>query len=1205
MFKKLAACLLLFACGATAQAQDIRGSISGRVTDVSGGVLIGASVSVEDMDKGIVTRLTTNEAGLYHALYLPPGRYRVSAESAGLRKAVRDNIEVNVEARLTVDIKLETSTASAEVEVVAQQPVLETSTATSGQVVDAKTIEEMPLADGTAYYLARLAPGVEFTADPKFTRPMDNVNLAGVTASGLVRATAPGENNAVSSTEFNLDGAPNMISQNRLGYSPPSSAVQEFKVSTALFDAQYGQGGGGSVSLSLKSGGNNFSGEVSYFNRDESRSANTFWTNRLQMEKEARDYHRATFTLHGPIKKNKTFFMVSAEYLFDNAPEPITDEVPTEAMRRGDFSELNIIMYDPATSRRVPGTTPNSFVTVRDPFPGNKIPEDRFSPIAREMMQYFPLPNIPRDQWGANATRNYFTDRNRPYTYDGGVARVDHVLNEKNRLFLNLFRNWRLEDRSNWSDTEMSQLFTYRTNTGGILGWTSTLSPTMILDVRANAHRFGDWGEPATQRTAADLGFSSTYVGLTRGIQNIPTFDFDTYNDFGRGFSDIPFFTGGVNPTLTKLSGNHSFKAGAELRVTRESNVSPGQQAGILQFRNGPTGAGSNNPGGGTHRDFAAFLLGVPSGGDSRFETNAERQNQVWYSGAFLQDDWRVNRRMTLNVGLRWETEFGMTERLNRNTRGFDFAATSPVEAAARARFAADFAANPASFETAPGSGKYLTTPQSFQVRGGYLFASDQNRSLWSTQKLNLLPRAGITYKVTDKLVARAGAGLYQLPYKLSGIDQRGFSSRTPIRLTDPVTTLPRLLTDPDGGIYGNPLGGGQLAEPLGFSQGLLASLGDNTGTVIADVDDREYQHRLAFQVGFQYELPFKTLLEANYVASRGYDLITARQLNYLPSEYLIDSPVRDAARETFLTNTVPNPFRGLSEFGTDDHANSAISREKLLSTYPQFESVRIQEHNGSNRYDSIQLRLEKRFTKGFMASASYTYARLLEKLTRLNDSDADLAERVGTGERPHGIKFTTVIELPFGKGRRFLSSAPGWLEAIAGGWRLSANYLWQSGQPINWDANRYYDPSRNVNDLQSHYGKDAQGRRYGVDVPAWDLSGFYFPDKLTRADQTADDRIRINSNRNDDFWTPRYKRSFPQTIDGMRQPPFHNLDLGLAKTFNLKKARLQVRIEAINAENYAQLSGLNIDPTSTSFGLFNSQNNLPRDIQVGARLTF
>ena len=1176
-------------------AQDVRGSISGRVTDASAGVVVGAKVTVTNVATGVAIKTSTNESGLYQVLFLTPGRYVVAVDMAAFRKTHSQELELRVEDRLKQDIVLETASMSEEVSVVAEQPILETSTATSGQIVDSKTIEEMPLADGTAYFLARLAPGVEFTADPKFTRPMDNVNLAGVSASGFVRSTAAGENYAASSTEFSLDGAPNMISQNRLGFSPPSSAVQEFKVTTALYDAQYGAGGGGSVSLALKSGTNRIMGEVSYFNRDESRSANNFWSNRLEMPKEARDYHRATFMLSGPVKKNKTFFMVSGEYLFDDAPEPLTTTVPTLLMREGNFSETNVIMYDPATSRRVPNSTNTGQVTVRDPFPGNIIPKDRFHPVAQSVLPFFPVPNVPRELWGADLTRNYYTDRNRPYKYDGGVARIDHVVDDNNRVFLNLFRNWRSEDRSNWSQTELSQILTFRTNTGGILGWTRTFSPTTVLDVRVNAHRFGDWGTPSTELRAADLGFNSTYVGFTRDHDNIPRFDFDQLQDFGRNASDVPFSTYGILPILTKIAGRHSLKMGYEGRVTRESSVDLDDQAGVLTLRNNTTGAGSTNPGSGLFRDFSSFLVGVPGGGN--FSNNTTRANQVFYHGAFVQDDWRVSSKLTLNLGVRWEMEGGMTERENRNTRSFDFQTANPVQAEAQARFAADFAANPAQFEVAPG--KYLITPSQFQVMGGYLFADENHRDLWSAPKLNFLPRASVVYQLLDKLVLRTGAGMYRIPYKLSGIDQRGFSRGTGWTVSDPVTTLPRL------NVLEDPLMGGSLLEPLGRDLGLLASLGGSTGVIVPY--ERENQYRYVFQVGVQYELPWKVLLETNYVASRGRNLIVGRQLNALPAEYLIDSLVRDQTKETFLTNDVPNPFRGIEIFRGDDHFNNTIDREKLLGGYPQFESIRKQEHAGSNRYDSVQLRVEKRM-RGFTFSANYTYARLLETVTRLNDSDPELTERVATGERPHSYKLSTVVELPFGRGRKWMSDAPGWLDAIAGGWRVSMNYLWQAGAPLSWD-NRYYDPNLNVLDLKSVYGKNAQGQRYGVDVPAWDLTGFYFgelgPNGKATATQIADDRIRTTSARGDD-WTPRYKRRFPQTLDNVRQPPFHNLDIGLAKTFTLRKdVRLQIRMEAINAENYAQLSGLNNDPTSSSFGLFNAQNNLPRDIQVGARLTF
>ncbi|HEX6738010.1 MAG TPA: hypothetical protein VF310_07065, partial [Vicinamibacteria bacterium] len=1021
------------------------------------------------------------------------------------RTAVRDQIELRVEDRLKLDVALEAAGVAEEIEVVAARPVLESGTATSGQVVDSATINEMPLADGTAYFLARMAPGVEFTADPKFTRPMDNVNLAGVSASGVVRAEAPGENFATSSTEFMIDGAPNMISQNRLGFSPPSSAVQEFKVSTAVFDAGFGQGAGGSVSLALKSGGNDFRGELSYFNRDESRSANTLFANRLGMPKEARDYHRVTGTLSGPLRRGRTFFLVSGEYLYDDAPEPLLTTVPTARQRLGDFSEYPAVaIYDPATSRREPDGRGGTRV-VRDPFPGNIIPGGRISPVARNLMQYFPLPNLPREQWRPDLTQNYFTDRNRPYDYRGGLARVDHVLNDKNRLFLTLFRNWREEDRSNWSGNEIAQLLTYRTNTGGILGWTWSKSSKTVVDVRVNAHRFGDWGVPGTQLRAEDLGFGPAAVALTRGHENMPRFDLDTYPDLGRGTSDVPYFTAGIVPSLTRVHARHTLRTGYEFRLMRETNDSPGDRAGSFQFRSGATNSGTGATGANTHRDLASLLLGVPTGGD--FDSNTPRTNQVAYQGAFLQDDWRVTSRLTVNLGLRWEMDFGTTEAHNRNTRGFDFTSANPVEAAARARYEADFRANPASFEVAPG--RYLVTPDAFRVKGGYLYADAQHRAFWNTSPWNFLPRVGFTYQLTEKLLLRTGAGLYRIPYRLSGIDPRGYSRSTAVVVNN-TDNLPRL------DIFDNPIPGG-LLEPLGSSLGLLTDVGRDVG-IDTDNDtlipvERESPTIRRFQLGFQYQLPGAVLLEANYVASRGHDLVTRKPLNFLPADFLIESRTRDRAAEDFLQGDVPNPFRGLEPFRTTNHFNSTIDREKLLRAYPQFENMYLQEYNGSNRYSSLQVRMEKRFSKGFMVSANYTYGQLLERLTRLNASDLDLVERVSTGERPHSFKFATIVELPYGRGRRWGQEAPGWLQAVLGGWRLSVNYLWQAGAPISWN-NLYYDPARNPNELRTHYGKDSQGRRYGVDIPAWDTSGFYFDDLPNRAAQLADDRIRVNNSR-------------------------------------------------------------------------------------------
>jgi hypothetical protein len=288
------------------------------------------------------------------------------------------------------------------------------------------------------------------------------------------------------------------------------------------------------------------------------------------------------------------------------------------------------------------------------------------------------------------------------------------------------------------------------------------------------------------------------------------------------------------------------------------------------------------------------------------------------------------------------------------------------------------------------------------------------------------------------------------------------------------------------------------------------------------------------------------------------------------------------------------------------------ITRENLLRQFPQFAAFSIQEHAGSNRYDSIQIRMERRFSRGFLLSANYTYSRLRETLSRLYDSDRDLVERVSTEDRPQSYKLSTVMELPFGKGRRWGSEWSGFKQAVFGGWSLAANYLWQEGQPISFEANDrnvYYDPSRNPNLLRTHYGKTKDGKRLGVDVPAFDTTGFYFHDTAVQrrnaAGQLEDDPAKQISDPRINRASARYVRIFPDLLDNMRLPPFHNLDVGLRKTFDLKRAQLQIRIDAYNAENFAHFDSLSTDPRSSDFGLFDAQRNLPRDIQIGARLTF
>jgi hypothetical protein len=332
------------------QAQDFRGSILGVVTDAQGAAVPGVSVTITNLGTNVASTVTTDARGYYRVSYLNSGTYSVHAQLQGFKSVVRKPIEVRVGDAITVDVRLEAGGVQEVIEVVASTPVLDTSSGVTGQVIDSNQIQQLPLADGTAYVLSRLAPGVMDSSDLHFSRPMDNGNMAGITVNG-----------AQGGSDFTPDGAPNRVSPNNtnpgnnsgvVGFSPPSDTIAEFEVQTNAFDAQVGQTAGGVVNLALKSGTNAYHGAVGYYNRDSSRCATPLFTQRAGGEKPTRTYNRVTATLNGPIVKDKTFFMVGYEYLRDVQPEPSTYTVPTMLMRQGDFSEFlgSTTIYDPYTA---------------------------------------------------------------------------------------------------------------------------------------------------------------------------------------------------------------------------------------------------------------------------------------------------------------------------------------------------------------------------------------------------------------------------------------------------------------------------------------------------------------------------------------------------------------------------------------------------------------------------------------------------------------------------------------------------------------------------------------------------------------------------------------------------------------------------------------------------------------------------------------
>jgi Carboxypeptidase regulatory-like domain/TonB dependent receptor len=1189
-----------------AAAQDFRGAITGTVTDSTGAVLPGVTITVTNVGTNVETTTVTDSGGQYQVRYLISGTYSVEGKLEGLKTVIRRGITVRVGDSLKLDLTMEAGAVSETVVVTASAPLLDTTSAVTGQVIDSVQIQRLPLGDGTAYMLSRLAPGVADSSDLHFSRPMDNGNLAGIVANG-----------AMGGNEYTLDGAPNRVSPNNttnqnnsgvVGFSPPSDSISEFKVQTNAFDAQVGHTAGAVVNLALKSGTNDLKGSASYFNRSDARTATPLLTERQGGEKPTREYDRMTGTLSGTIIRDRTFFMVSFERLKDIQPEPATYSVPTMKMRQGDFSEFSVPVYDPATAT---GTN-----ATRTAFAGNIIPQNRINPVAREYLKYYPEPNR------AGTQANYFTNQLRPYDYNAYLLRLDHNFNGSNRVFVNGYYNKRQEDRYNWAlgaanstgageinGFEPTHGFDYRSNKGATLGYTSILTNELALDAIGAWSEFGEWRTPAKTFDASTLGFTGNSATLLKDYGYLPFITFGGFSttnsnsrwaslgsqrsDWGTGFNR-PFSNISITPTLSALWRGHSLRGGYELRNQRwEINNAPYVR---FHFNGAYTRANNSATLNDAGQSWAQFLLGLPTVGTnnvatpgstaSQFEIAANGDYSQRSHALFVQDDWRLTDRLTLNGGVRFEMHQAMTEADDRNLAGFDRSMASPIEAAAKAKYAASPIPQIAASD--------------FLVKGGVQFADGAiYENLYKT-----MPRLAFSYLINDKTVLRGGAGLFSYDYYFDAGNQIGFSQPTPILTTE--NNGSTFLTD-----LTNPLPSGQLIQPPGSSLGAAAGLGLTLGTIVPS--EREVPYYTRFQIGAQRDLGAGWVVEVNYLNSRGRNLPVTRDLNSLPMEYLSTSRMRDNAHETLMSQSVANPFQGLLPGSTINGAT--VARHQLLRPFPQYLagsvngqvsgtgtiSVGTEEYVGSDEYNAGSIRIEKRFRQGSSLLATYTRSRTTDKLNLLNPSSGELEDRISPNDRPHRATLGGILDLPFGRGHRIGGNWNGLLEGIFGGWSLSATYQYQTGFPLTWNTSLYYngDPK----DLRAHIGgKCPDGGKAGLDCAAWDISGFYVPEGVPGAPANCpfpcrtDQRIQMGHN----------VRYFPSTLPHVRTDDLHLLDVGLYKTFRVPGGvALQIRIESINALNYTVLWAPDQNPRNPTFGMVTTDRNNPRDIQLGAKLTF
>lgn len=1123
-------------------AQQFRGSITGRVVDAQQAAVPGAKVTATEAETQARYETVSGAAGQYTVPFLQPGRYKVEAEAAGFKRYIRETIQVSSNDQIGLDITLEVGQLAESVTVTAEAPMLTTTTASTGQVISSTFIEAFPLNGRSPLSLAQIAFGVVPTSDPLFQRPFDNGRISDFSMGG-----APGTSN-----ELLLDGAPDTTSGRQAAYSPPVDTVDEVKVETFQVDAAFGNTGGGTVNVVSKGGSNEFHGTAYDFNQVSKTAATDFFVNRAGQKKTNLVYNQWGVTAGGPLwiprvfnGRNRVFWYFAYEGIKHVNPEPVTVTVPTAAEREGNFSALlplgsNYQIYDPAT-----GVQEGARVR-RLPLAGNMIPRARLNPIALNYLPYYPAPN----QTGrADGRDNFLANSTRRENFNSELGRVDFNLSQNHKFFFNFRHNERLQDRGNYFKNIATGNFLNRINWGSMVDDVITLNPTTVLNTRFNWMRYNPGGyRPSLGFDQTSLGFPAALAAASSQAV-MPQVAIGGYQTLGTtGTAMSPFDQFQFFSSVIKIVGEHSLKFGADLRLYRESAANFGSSSGSYSFSSnwtrGPLDNATAAPLG---QELASFLLGLPTGG--QYDIASFRTNQAGYAAFFVQDDWKVRRTLTLNLGLRYEKELPTTERFDRQLAGFDGVAANGVTARARQAYAASPLPE-------------LPAAQ-FNPVGGVLFAGPQRRANTETSSRLFSPRFGFAWTpaaMGAKSTIRGGFGVFYFTEGLRAAIQPGFfQSNQFVPTLDGYRTAAATLSNPF------PAG---LQQPVGNTQGLDTFLGQAVNFFNPALRS---PYSLRWNLTVQRQLSGNVVVELGYMGNHAVRMNANRGLNWIPEQFLSRQPFRDQPVIDRLSANVANPFRNLLPGTALNGAN--IPLNQLLRPFPQFNGengVRYDADSyGGSYFHTVQFRLEKRMSRGVAYMVNYQFSRLIEKRSFLNPTDLVAEKRVASEDRPHRLVFSTVFEMPFGKGKRFAGAAGPLLDRVIGGWSISGALTVASGEPLNWGN-------------LIHYGGDLRYNPRGVD-DAFDTTRF-----------NTDTRQQLANN----------IRTFSSRFGNLRQDGPNNVDASIIKNVAVREGiRLQFRTEMFNAFNHAQFAMPVVNATSTSFGKITGQYNLPRTIQMALRL--
>ncbi len=1148
LFSTLTPVIFLYAFSAVAMwAQSFQGGIRGTVSDAQHATIGEVKVSLTNVATGETRTALTSANGGYDFSSLLPSEYLIFAEHPGFKKFERKNIIVGTQEFLTVDIGLDVGSTSDSVLVTEEVPLVEASNASQGQVLDNQKLVDLPNLGRNPFMLSKLAANVIPVGNPAYNRMEDQSGSSSISIAG----------GPVRGNNYLLDGVPITDATNRAIIIPSLEAVQEVKIQANTYDAEMARTGGGMFNTLMKSGSNDYHGSAYGHLRRTAWDANNFFNNAggIPIANQPNDTWGASFG--GPVRipklyngKNKTFFWLAVEHYDDTQSDSSQFSTPTLLERQGNFSQSSVIIYDPLAPPQANGN--------RTPFAGNIIPSSRLNPVGFNIASSYQAPQGATSKYGAT---NLSATTTLPDRATQMTGKLDQDITKWWRASISYLRYFSLEPGDTYfgNISAPSQWRLQRkvdtTQVNSIL----TLNPTTIVAFRYGFNRFPNYDYQSSQGfDLSSLGFSPTYVNqVSKSASQYPYISMSNLYSLGDNDDNSTYVHASKNfsSSLDKYLGRHALKFGFDYRRIKAAGNDLNNGGGTFTFNGVFTKSMAPNatsPGTGG-ADLADLLLGYPYSGSAY--TSTKLTDYADYYGIYLQDNFRVSNKLTLNYGLRWEREIGLREVSNGLVTNFDTTATNPLAA-----------------------GVTGITPLGVVQYAGI---NGSPTSLGNPYANKYGPRAGVAYQLNSKTVIRGGYGIFWAPQFAIGapISTPGYAATTTY-----IATLNGDQTP--AGTLTNPFPNG-IAQPTGNTLGALEGIGQSISLFNPKGKSPEVQ-QYSFDV--QRELPGGVAIEVGYVGSQSSNLTISSatiNINALNPSYL--------AMGDALTTPVANPYYGHG--GSGIVGTPTVSRYQLLLPYSAFGAVNYTYNNYNHaRYDSAIIKAQKRLSHGLTFLSTLTWSRNNDGSIggagngTLNaggggpQNPYNLAAEYSRSNFDTPLRFATSFsyDLPFGRGKTFANSNRA-LDYAVGGWTFNGVSVFQSGFPLQ------ITQSTNFN---SAYG-------YAVQRP--NATG-------VNPSTSGDLESRLGAY----FNSAAFSTALPYTFGNLsrtiplRGPGQVNWDLSLFKTVSIKeRLKAQFRLEALNATNTPLFAAPNTSFGSSSFGKITSQVNFSRQLQMALRFSF